>query len=292
MMNRKKNSKHRAFTLIEIMLAIMIFSMVMAAIYSTWILILRSTKVAQEAAAEVQRQRIAVRTIEDSLMCIQSFQASIQYYTFIVQNGDTPELSFVARLPDNFPRNGRFGDFNLRRLTYTIEPDGDAALGNDLMLRQNPILMDMDQDEQNFPLVLAHNVKGFVVECWDTNALDWTDEWDDTNSIPPMLRVTLALEGKKNDSSVSAPELDITRVIAIPSSMLPSVLQNGTPGGGGGVGGGNGGRGTGNGNGRGGNNQNNPYGPNPNSPFQPNRPNPFNPNRPNFPGNFNGGSSQ
>jgi hypothetical protein len=227
----------------------------------------------QEAAAEVQRQRIAVRTIEDSLMCIQSFQASLQYYTFIVQNGDTPELSFVARLPDNFPRNGRFGDFNLRRLTYTVEPDADAALGNDLMLRQNPILMDMDQDEQNFPLVLAHNVKGFVVECWDTNALDWTDEWDDTNSIPPMMRVTLALVGKKNDSSVSAPELDITRVIAIPSSMVPSVLQNGIPGGGGGGGigsGGNGGRGTGTGNG--GNNQNG----NPNGNHNPNSFNNFN----------------
>jgi general secretion pathway protein J len=233
MMNCKKHSKRSAFTLIEIMLAIMIFSLVLAAIYSTWILILRSTKVAQGAAAQVQRQRIAVRTIEDSLMCIQSFQASIQYYTFIVQNGDTPGLSFVARLPDNFPRNGRFGDFNLRRLTYTIEPDADAALGNDLMLRQNPILMDMDQDEQNFPLVLAHNVKGFTIECWDTNALDWTEEWDNTNSIPLMVRVTLALGGKKNDSSVSAPELDITRVIAIPSAMLPSVLQTGTPGGGG-----------------------------------------------------------
>jgi prepilin-type N-terminal cleavage/methylation domain-containing protein len=273
MMNCKKHSKRHAFTLIEIMLSIMIFSMVLAAIYSTWILILRSTKVAQEAAAEVQRQRIAVRTIEDSLMCIQSFQASLQYYTFIVQNGDTPELSFVARLPDNFPRNGRFGDFNLRRLTYTVEPDADATLGNDLMLRQNPILMDMDQDEQNFPLVLAHNVKDFVVECWDTNALDWTDEWDNTNSIPPMMRVTLALVGKKNDSSVSAPELDITRVIAIPSSMVPSVLQNGIPGGGGGGGigsGGNGGRGTGTGNG--GNNQNG----NPNGNHNPNSFNNFN----------------
>jgi hypothetical protein len=50
-----------------------------------------------------------------------------------------------------------------------------------------------------------------------------------------MVRVSLALGGKKNDSSSGAPELDITRVIAIPSTMVPSVLQNGTPGGGGNV---------------------------------------------------------
>jgi prepilin-type N-terminal cleavage/methylation domain-containing protein len=231
MMNWKKHSKRRAFTLIEIMLAITIFSLVLAAIYSTWILILRSTIVAQEAAAQVQRQRIVVRTIEDSLMCIQSFQASIQYYTFIVQNGDAPVLSFVARLPDDFPRNGRFGDINLRRLTFTVEAGPDSE--NDLVLRQSPILMNLDPDEQNFPLVLARNVKSFAVECWDPNALDWTDEWDDTNSIPPLVRVSLALGGKKNDSSSDAPERDVTRVIAIPSAMVPSVLQTGTPGGGG-----------------------------------------------------------
>jgi prepilin-type N-terminal cleavage/methylation domain-containing protein len=272
----------RAFTLIEIMLAIMVFSIVLAAIYSTWILLLRSTKVAQEAAAQVQRQRMAIRAIEDSLMCIESFQGSLSYYTFIVQNGDSPALSFVAHLPADFLRNGRFGDFNERRLTFTVEAGPDSE--NDLVLRQSPILMDMDEDEQNFPLVLARNVKSFTVECWDTNALDWTDEWDDTNSIPPMLRVTLALGGKKNDSGSGAPELDITRVISIPSSMVPTVLQTGIPGGGGGEGlgpRGAGGAGNNRGGNNGGNNQNNP-----NSRFQPDRPNPYSPTMP----PFNGGS--
>ena len=115
-MNLKKIPVRRAFTLLEIMLAIAIFGLVMAAIYSSWMLILRATKVGQEAAAQVQRQRVAVRTIEDALTCVQSFQASMQYYSFVVQNGDEPLLSFTARLPDDFPRNGGFGDFNLRRV--------------------------------------------------------------------------------------------------------------------------------------------------------------------------------
>src|ERR1700683_3729678 len=63
-----------AFTLIEIMLSIMIFSIVVAAIYSTWTLVLRSSRVGIEAAAQAQRQRIAMRTIEDALTCIQSFE--------------------------------------------------------------------------------------------------------------------------------------------------------------------------------------------------------------------------
>ena len=188
-----ENFSRRAFTLIEIMVAIAIFMMIIAVIYSTWALVMRATQVGQDAAAQAQRQRVALRTIEDSLMCVQSFQASQKYYSFIVENGDAPVLSFASRVPDIFPRNGKFGDFNLRRVTFQLEANGDGE--KDLVLRQNPILMDMDEDEQKNPLVLARNVKSFAIECWDTNQLDWVTEWDNTNSIPPMLRVGLVLGG-------------------------------------------------------------------------------------------------
>ena len=223
-MNFMKKSRCRAFTLVEIMIAIAIFSIVVAAIYSTWILILRASKTGLEAAAQVQRERIAVRTIEDSLTCIQSFQASMKYYYFVVQKGDQSMLSFTARTPEIFPRNGRFGDFTLRRLIFTVEPGPDSTGSEkDLVLRQNPILMDMDGDEQHYPLVLARNVKDFVVECWDTNAMQWDDEWLDTNSIPPMVRVSLLL-GSSADSG-SAATLAITRLVVMPSITMPTVVQ-------------------------------------------------------------------
>jgi type II secretory pathway component PulJ len=217
-----------AFTLVEIMIAFTIFSILVAAIYSTWTLILRSKQVGNEAAARIQRQRIAVRTLEDSLTCVQSFQASLAYYSFVVQNGNQPMLSFVARVPAVFPRNGRFGDFNLRRLTFTVEAGPDSE--RDLVLRQNPILMDMDSDERSAPLVLARDVSVFTVECWNTNTLEWVGEWDDTNSIPSILRVGLVFGGS-TDSRNQASALAITRVITTPSMMLPSVLQTPRSGG-------------------------------------------------------------
>ena len=249
-MTLKGTFQRQAFTLIEIMVAVSLFAILVASVYSTWVLLLKTSKVAQEATARVQRQRIAVRTIEDSLTCMQSFQGSIQYYSFIVQNGDQPTLSFVARLPDTFLRNGRFNS-NLRRLTFTVEADTDAG-GKNQVLRQNEILKDTDADEQAAPLVLAHNVKDFVVECWDTKALEWAQEWVNTNAIPPIVRVTLTLLSNNNspDSTVS-----ISREIAVPSVIVPIAdqtpggargggpLQGLLPGGGGGGGGGNGAKG-------------------------------------------------
>jgi len=222
------NKSRGGFTLIEIMVAIAVFMMLIAVIYSTWALVMKATKVGQNAAAQAQRQRIALRTIEDSLMCIQSFQASQRYYYFDVENGDTPVLSFASRVPDVFPRNGKFGQFNLRRVTFSLEA-GDGGEKN-LVLRQNPILMDMDADEQKNPLVLAHNVKKFDIECWDTNQMDWVTEWLDTNSIPPLMRVSLVLGGN-TASGDSAPELTVTRAFSMPSSMMPAAVQRGGAGG-------------------------------------------------------------
>jgi prepilin-type N-terminal cleavage/methylation domain-containing protein len=234
-----RRRQRRAFTLIEIMVAIAIFALLIAAVYSTWVLILKSKQIGDEATAQAQRQRIAIRTIEDSLTCIQSFQASMKYYVFGVTNGDQPSFSYVARVPDIFPRNGRF-DSNLRRLTFSVEPVSGSDSEKDLVLRQNPILIDIDADEQATPLVLARNVKSFVVECWDTNAMDWATGWDDTNSLPPMVRVKLTLGGNTTGKSSTANTLAITREIAVPSQTLPGIIQNGSAfGGGGGGGGGN-----------------------------------------------------
>jgi len=207
------------------MLAIAIFTFVMAAIYSSWLLILRATKAGEEATAQIQRRRMAVWTIENALNCVQSFQASIQYYSFVVQNGDNPLLSFTARLPGDFPRHGEFGGFNLRRVTFDVETGPNSE--KDLVLRQNPILMDMSQDEAEHPLVLARNVKTFEVDCWDPTANDWSDEWDNTNQIPTMVRFTLVLGGKTGDDSFgdAGPTLSVTRVVAIPSITVPPQIQ-------------------------------------------------------------------
>lgn len=215
------------------MVALAVFMLVIAAIYSTWALVMRATQVGQRAAAEAQSQRVAMHTLENSLMSVQSFQASQKYYWFAVQNGDSPALSFVARVPAIFPRNGKFKnlalgrDFDLRRLTYSLESGANGQ--NNLVLRQCPVLMDMNTAEQFYheqsdPLVLARDVKTFSIECWDTNQFEWVDEWDDTNSIPPMLRVNLVFGGEDG-----APDFDSTRIFTVPSKMMPAVVQTGSP---------------------------------------------------------------
>ncbi len=214
-MNPGKNQRRMAFTLIEILVAMAIFAMVLAAIYATWMAILRSTKIGLAAAADVQRSRIAMQTIEDALTCAESFQANSSYYTFLAENGDQATLSFVARLPESFPRSGKFGDLDMRRVTFSLEPGSDSS--EQLVLRQNPLLMDMDIDEQQHPVVLAQNVKKFTLGFWDEKEADWVDEWTQTNQFPPLIKVTLEFGGISPDSRARNAG---TRIINIPSVVV------------------------------------------------------------------------
>ena len=95
------------FTLIEIMMAFAIFSLLIASIYACWTLILKSTKIGRDAAAWVQRERIALRTIKEALAGVLSFQADPQNYSFLADNDENGHLSFAARLPELFPRGNR-----------------------------------------------------------------------------------------------------------------------------------------------------------------------------------------
>ncbi len=219
--DRTSRRSSRAFTLVEILVAIGIFSLVLAAIYSSWTAILRASKVGLEAAATVQRSRIAVRTLEDSLLCIQSFAANARYYGFIVENGSEPSLSFVARLPKSVPRSGKFGDFDVRRVTFAVEPGPDYS--KQLVLRQNPLLTEWDIDEKEHPLVLARYVKDLKIELWDQRANDWTDEWKQTNSIPPLVRLTLTLADRAR--ATQRQEQEIVRYVSIPSSTVQPAWQ-------------------------------------------------------------------
>jgi type II secretion system protein J len=233
----------RGFTIIEVLLAIGIFSMIILAIYSVWTVILKASKSTRSAADSAQRARISMRALQDALTTAQMFTANMPpqnaeaYYSFIADmSGDYGSLSFVAHLPATFPGVGRFGDQIVRRVTFTIEPEKDGTL--DLVMRQGPMMMAADQDFEPYSLVLARDVQMFGFEFWGQDPKDrqwkWVEEWNSTNSLPTLVHVGLGLgkTGKKGE-----PQDVVHRYIALPATavqpdwQLPGGLGGLPPGG-------------------------------------------------------------
>jgi len=132
-------------------------------------------------------------------------------------------FSFVARLPKSFPRSGKFGDLDVRRVMFSLESAPDSS--RQLVLRQNPLLMEWDIDEKEHPLVLAKYVNYFQVEFYDPQKRDWVDEWIETrtNQLPRLVRITLRMAD--NARATQRQQQEVVRIVSLPSLTVQPAWQ-------------------------------------------------------------------
>lgn len=203
----------RAFTLLELAIAIAVFSFIMLSVLSCWKVIVTGTIVAKDAAAAAQRARIGIKSVEEALECGEISAANIQFYAFL---NDTSQkfasVSLAARLPAAFPGSSLFGDNIVRRVTFDVEHTNGQ---DNLVMTQAPLLEALDSDNTPYPIVLARDVNVFMLEFWSTNENDWVVSYDPTNQFPPMIRVTLGCGHSAEHPD--APYDLIVRTVALPA---------------------------------------------------------------------------
>ena len=214
-----------AFTIIEIMLAIGIFAMVLTAIYATWIAILKGSKAGLKAAAEVQRSRIAMRTMEDAFNSTEMFVANMKYYLFVSDtSGDMAAVSLASRLPAGFPGVGRYGDQVVRRVSFYTQPGKDGM--SELIMTQAPILLATNNGGvEAYTITLARDVTLFKLAFFDDKKNEWLEEWKYTNQLPRLVQIALGLGKTGNDAS--KPYDLTTTLVALPSVAVQADIQGG-----------------------------------------------------------------
>ena len=233
----KLRSSRVAFTILELMLSIGIFALILTAIYSIWIAILKGSRAGQKAAAEVQRSRIALRALEDAFNSTEYFIANMKYYYFFADtSGDMATVSLVARLPDGFLGSEQYKQLQqkVRRVTFETVPGKDGM--RDLLMTQAPIQLPKELNDgsyQPYTITLARDVTHFQLSFFDPQKAEWLDEWKYTNQLPKIVQIALGLGKSANDPSKSS---DIVySLVALPSEGVGGDLQGavGVPGPGG-----------------------------------------------------------
>ena len=215
---------HRGFTLIEVMVAVALLVVVVGAIYASWLAILRASRTGVAVAETAQRERLSIQIMEEALNSTLMYAANGKWYWFAAENGSDASISFVARLGKSFPRSGKFGDLDVRRVTFALEP-GTGML-KQLVLRQSPLLMEMDEDEERNPLVLAQYVKELRFDFWDAQNAKWLDEWNNTNTIPKIVLISLKLGVPDAGMFHSDFTRQMIRIVNMPSVGVQPVWQS------------------------------------------------------------------
>jgi prepilin-type N-terminal cleavage/methylation domain-containing protein len=216
----------KAFTLVETLIAMGIFGMIMLAIYASWSAIMRGTRVGLTAASEVQRTRVAIHALEESLGSAVMYADNAMYYSFFADTaGNFAYLSFVARLPQSFPGSGLFEGQSLRRVTFQVDKE------KNLILSQSALL---DISDKPYTIKLAPNARVFAAEFYNPRKNEWLPEWIATNQLPTMVRVAIDFgqaQGNKRPTIRSIPltAMAISRIGA-PNQPVNSVRRAGQQG--------------------------------------------------------------
>lgn len=223
-----RRRRFAAFTLIEMLLAILVFGMVLSLLYSSWRIILQSNAAGLKLAADAQRTRLAMQTVEEALSSAVLFAGNATNYVFLADtSGRHATLSFVAHLGDSFPGSGRFDGERVRRLWFTVENGRDGT--PELLLRQNSMLGVMDDLQQAFPIVLARNLNAFQVEFWDERKREFSAEWLQSNRLPAVVLVSMEIAPPGGRTGARPPEV-MTRLVRLPAVGVAGETQGGVPG--------------------------------------------------------------
>lgn len=189
---RRRNG---GFTLVEALVAVAVLAMVTLMVFRSLISVLDATRIGAVAADRVQRERVAMKAVEDGLRGMVYYQQNQLMYalTTDITDPDQPYFSFVSRVPPDYIGSREFAGQTLRRLAFSVIYTNNSRA---LVLEQSHVMRPPDgtEDAPVVRSVLAPELDEFIVLFWSTSAEDWIDEWEDTNSLPSRVKVEMALE--------------------------------------------------------------------------------------------------
>ncbi|MDF1562208.1 MAG: type II secretion system protein GspJ [Deltaproteobacteria bacterium] len=193
----------RGFTLIEVMMAMAIISIISVLIWASFGRLLTVTADIEERDAYWHNVRLATSRVarEVSLAFISDNYDKERYRAddpegrptfFVIEDGgDSDRLSFTAFANTRLYADEKVSDQAI--LEYFLDHDDEGVTG---LYRRKKTLIDADWDRGGETHLLLEGVTAFDVEWWNPDDEDWEERWstrdtDQHDRIPSRIRITL-----------------------------------------------------------------------------------------------------
>jgi general secretion pathway protein J len=215
----------RGFTLLEILLAMSILSLMGLMVFGSFRALMDTTTRAEHALDDLHLSETLLAQITESLHAAVFFDSDPARYSFLYEKGTGTPLddtfSWVTRskafLPPDFPtREG------LNRIELSVqEADGE----NGLTMRAYSSLLDPESDEAEAvePRLISKAVKGLELHFYDPGESDWVDDWERNNQLPVTLTLSLYVQADDPEAQMQKH----TRRIDIPLGPLSRQSRRG-----------------------------------------------------------------
>jgi type II secretion system protein J len=232
---------HRAFTLIEVLLALAILAMVLLVVYSIFHGALQLRNKADEAfddaiplqhTLSVMQRDLANLTVPGGTFC-GPFQTTptvgSSTATAVSHPGQQcgPVLYTASgTLDDNLPWS------EMRKVTYYLVPASGGATGLDLVRSVSRNLLPVAQDESTDQRLMG-GVSSLAFQFYD--GTQWLDAWDSTtvsstgtsNSLPVGIRVQLTLNQGAGQLPAAPIEMVVPVLVGASTNTAPSTVGGG-----------------------------------------------------------------
>lgn len=205
---RSSRRAGRAFTLIEVMVAIAVLSMVSISIWAATSQTARTRDVVSESHEMHHQIRIAfelfTRDISSAFLSLHRAQLEPTHDTIFLgrDHGSDDRVDFAA-----FTHQRRYFDVNESdqcEIAYFLADDPDISGQMNLVRRESPIL-DLEPLEGGQYLVLVEDVAELDIQYFDMAMNEWQDEWDTTEvtgsvaMLPHQVRIRLVIFDAQGD---------------------------------------------------------------------------------------------
>jgi general secretion pathway protein J len=236
--SRKRRS--RGFTLVELLVAIVVLSLISVLIYSAFSSMKRSREGIERLDDRYREGRLAMarmtRELQSAYISLHAPINSallIQKTAFIGSTGTPADrLDFDSFSNRRLDRNSHISD--QCELSYFGSPNPDLSGVTDLARRVSTTL-DLDPKKGGRVEVLATDIDLFDLQYLDPQSGNWVDTWDTTQGVtgqparlPVQVRILLVLNGgsRQGESRGRRPIRLITKVsLPIENGLNFAVLQ-------------------------------------------------------------------
>ncbi len=206
----------RGFSLIELLVALALLSLVLVMIYGSFFQISIGTKNINAQLSDRQELRLLLKIISDDFQAARHFQwfaagegraSGIVAEREFVNSEVFSEVAFHAALPTRFHRKvAAAADPEMHEVAYLVRASRNDR-ENLVLVRREDFFLDDDMEDGGISVVLADRIATFTVSFLaragqgDADTETWDENWDSSTRtaktrMPIAVRITLARLGQ------------------------------------------------------------------------------------------------